>query len=246
MISTDEPVDIQLGGSLIVRSKILINFFFSAQFNYCRLICMLHSRSNDNVIRNLHERSLRLIYNDKNYEELLNKDNSISKSHRNIRALATEFFKTKNDLSRKIVSEISAHETESHHNIRQCNVFRITSFCTMCHGSTSVLVLGPKLQSILLDEIKQQTSLNSLKTNHQSLQIYFYITQLMLICSHQHINVINDAVWLILNRYMAGYFILLDYFLHSLFVDLDQRINFYLFDCQYSYIIVKWQKSRLN
>ena len=79
---------------------------------------MLHSRSNDNVIRNLHERSLRLIHNDKNYEELLNKDSSISKSHRNILALATEFFKTNNDLSRKIVSEISAHETESHHNIR--------------------------------------------------------------------------------------------------------------------------------
>ena len=118
IMSTDQSVNFQLGGSLIERSdcekmlgvkidyklnfdehvktlcsqankklkalarttpdmsvqkkKILINSFFNAQFNYCPLIWMLHSllwmlqsRRNSNII-NLHERCLRLIYNDKN------------------------------------------------------------------------------------------------------------------------------------------------------------------------------------
>ena len=38
------------------KKKILMNSFFNAQFNYCQLERMLHSRRNDNIIRNLHER----------------------------------------------------------------------------------------------------------------------------------------------------------------------------------------------
>ena len=43
----------------------LIFFFFSLQFNYCPPILMLHSRRNKNIVKHLHERCLRLIYNDK-------------------------------------------------------------------------------------------------------------------------------------------------------------------------------------
>ena len=44
----------------VEKKKILMNSFFNAQFNYCPLIWMLHSRKNNNIIRNLHERCLRL------------------------------------------------------------------------------------------------------------------------------------------------------------------------------------------
>ena len=86
---------------------------------------MLHSRRNNNIIRNLHERCLRLIYNDKNssYEELLTKDGSVSIHHRNIQALATEFYKIKNGLSPELFTEIFARETEFHYNVRWCNDF---------------------------------------------------------------------------------------------------------------------------
>ena len=82
----------------VERKKILMNSFFNAQFNYCPLTWMLHSRSNDNIIRDLCEQCLRLIYNDKksSYEELLTKDSSFSIHHRNIQALATELCKIKN------------------------------------------------------------------------------------------------------------------------------------------------------
>ena len=53
---------------------------------------MLHSRKNNNKIKHLHERCLRLIYSDKksSYENLLEKDNSVSIHHKNIQALAIE------------------------------------------------------------------------------------------------------------------------------------------------------------
>ena len=208
IMSTDQSVNFQPGGSLIERSdcekvlgvkidyklnfdkhvktscskannklratpyvsvekkKILMNSFFNAQFNYCPLVWMLHSRKNNNIIRNLHERYLRLIYNDKNssYEELLTKDSSVSIHNRNIQDLATEFYKIKNGLSPELFTEIFARETESHYNLRRCNNFRIPSIRTVYHGSESISFLGPKIWNILPDEIKQQTSLSSLKS----------------------------------------------------------------------------------
>ena len=99
----------------VEKKKILMNSFFNSQLNYCPLIWMLHSRRNNNIIRNLHERCLRLIYNDKNssYEELLTNDGSVFIHHRNMQALVTEFYKIKNGLSPEIFTEIFARETVS-------------------------------------------------------------------------------------------------------------------------------------
>ena len=43
--------------------NLLVNSFFSPQFNYCPLIRMLHSHQNSNSVRHLHERFLQLSYN---------------------------------------------------------------------------------------------------------------------------------------------------------------------------------------
>ena len=58
------------------KKKLLINSFFAAQFNYCALIWMFYSRSNNSKITRLHERCLRLIYSDNSssYEELLERE----------------------------------------------------------------------------------------------------------------------------------------------------------------------------
>ena len=92
---------------------------------------MLHSRRNNNIIRNLHEQCLRSIYNDKNssHEESLTKDGSVSIHHRNIQALATELYKIKNGLSPELITEIFDRETESHYKVRRCSDFRIPFFC---------------------------------------------------------------------------------------------------------------------
>ena len=54
------------------KKRILINAFFDSQFNYCSLIWMCHSRKHCHKINRLHEKCLRIIYDDKrsSYEEL--------------------------------------------------------------------------------------------------------------------------------------------------------------------------------
>ena len=79
------------------KRKVLMNAFFSAQFNYYLLIWMLNSRQNNNEIEHLHERYLRLIHNDKlsSYQELQKKDRSVSIHHENIQNLAIKMFQIK-------------------------------------------------------------------------------------------------------------------------------------------------------
>ena len=56
----------------------------------------------NNQINRLHERCLRIIRNEKlsNFEELLNRDNSVSVHHNNIHAIAIEIYKVVNGVSR--------------------------------------------------------------------------------------------------------------------------------------------------
>ena len=84
----------------LAKKKLLVNAFFSSQFSYCPLVWMFHSRKLNNKINFLHERCLRLIYDDKvsTFSDLLKKNNSVCFHHRNIQILATEMYKVKNNL----------------------------------------------------------------------------------------------------------------------------------------------------
>ena len=80
------------------KLRILMKTFIESQFNYCTLVWMFHRRTLNNRINQLHERALRLVYkNDHSFEELLNKDNSLSIHHRNLQKLVTEIYKVKNN-----------------------------------------------------------------------------------------------------------------------------------------------------
>ena len=48
----------------ISKRRILMNPFFKSEFNYCLLVWMCQSRINNTKINRLHERCLRMIYND--------------------------------------------------------------------------------------------------------------------------------------------------------------------------------------
>ena len=85
----------------INKRRILMNSFFKSQFNYCSLIWMCRSRTNNRKINRLHERRLRIIYNDKqsSFIKLLEKDNSVSIHQKYLQILAIEMFKVSNSLS---------------------------------------------------------------------------------------------------------------------------------------------------
>ena len=69
---------------------------------------MCCNRSLNTKISRLHERSLRIVYNDKksNFNEVLVKDDSVSIHHQNLQKLAVEMFKISRVLSPEIVNEL--------------------------------------------------------------------------------------------------------------------------------------------
>ena len=68
---------------------------------------MFRSRPPNNKINSIHERILRITYQDNTstFQELLNKDNSVSIHHRNLQVLATEVLKFHRGLSLEILRE---------------------------------------------------------------------------------------------------------------------------------------------
>ena len=139
---------------------ILMNAFFKSQFSYCSLVWMGYSRANNNKINRLHERCLRIIYSDKqsSFQALLEKDGSVSIHNRNIQFLATEMYKVKNNLSVSLVTDLFKQRNEVY-NLRNNNLFSIPAVRTVFHGSESISFLGPKIWTILPDDIKNAKSL---------------------------------------------------------------------------------------
>ena len=83
------------------KKCILMKPFFNSQLSYCPLIWMYHSRTNNRKINRLHERWLRIIYNDKqpSFSKLLEKYSSVSVHMINIRSLAIEIFRASRNIS---------------------------------------------------------------------------------------------------------------------------------------------------
>ena len=81
----------------LLMGLIIMKSFITSHFGCCLLIWMFHSRPLDNKINSIHERALRTTYNDRKstFDELFNKDNSVSIHYRNFQVLATEMFKIK-------------------------------------------------------------------------------------------------------------------------------------------------------
>ena len=89
-------------------NKEKLRILMNAQFNYCLLIWMFHSRTLNNKINKLHERALRLVYKDyiSSFENLINIDNTFTIHKRNLQKFATEIYKIKNNLSPSFLSDI--------------------------------------------------------------------------------------------------------------------------------------------
>ena len=86
----------------------LLKTFFESQFSYCSLTWMFHGRKINSKINLLHERALRMIYNDQisSFQEHLDKDNSFTVHHFNIQSLAIEMFKVINNIAATIIGDL--------------------------------------------------------------------------------------------------------------------------------------------
>ena len=125
---------------------------------------MFHSRKLNNRINKIHERSLRLVYEDRasSFEELLIKDNCFTIHERNIQTLAIELYKVVNRISPELMSKVfPLKET-----VKYCtkNIFATRNVHTVKYGTESLAHLGPKVWAIIPSELKNDTnSLNEFK-----------------------------------------------------------------------------------
>ena len=97
----------------IQKQRASMKSFITSQFSSCPLPWMFHSRKLNNKINAIHERALRIAYCDKHstFQQLLEKDNSVSINHRNLQVLATKMFKVNMNLSPDLMNDIFLNRT---------------------------------------------------------------------------------------------------------------------------------------
>ena len=118
---------------------------------------MCCNRSLNTKTNRLHERGLRLVYNDKKstFNELLVKDGSVSIHHQNLQKLAVEMFKFSRGLS-QLRKQIP-------YKLRQRSQFQIPWVHSVFSGTESLKFLGPKVWALVANEMKQLESLGNLE-----------------------------------------------------------------------------------
>ena len=149
----------------IHKKKLLMKSFITSQFGYCPLIWMFHSRTLNKRINSIHERSLRITYSDKvsTFQELLEKDNSVSIHQRNLQILATEMFKVYKNISPELLNDIFEPK-ESCYRLRANSFFKTRKVTSVHHGTESLSFLGPKVWDLVPLDIKQSENIDIFKS----------------------------------------------------------------------------------
>ena len=129
--------------------------FIESQFGYCPLVRMCCNRSCNNRINHLHQRALRIVYNDNisSFEDLLQKDQSVSIHHRNIRLLGIGLYKTRNSISSHIMNELF-EQRNIIFNFRSQVDFTTGPISTVNNGLKSLRYLGRKIWNIIPLDIR--------------------------------------------------------------------------------------------
>ena len=90
------------------KRRVTTNAFITSQFSYCPLDWIFHSRTLNNRINKIHKKALRLVYKNEtffSFDDLPKRDNSVNIHQKSLQILATEIYKTKNDLGPKIMKD---------------------------------------------------------------------------------------------------------------------------------------------
>ena len=146
------------------RKRVLLKAFIESQFSYCPLVWMFCSRQMNRKINHIHERALRLVYDDyeSSFEELLIKDNTVSIHHRNIQKVAIEMYKILNDLCPPIMKEMFGEQKKA--ATRSGLTFIKPKVNTVYKGDNSFRNFGPCVWDEMLPmEYKSISSLMEFK-----------------------------------------------------------------------------------
>ena len=152
------------------KRRCLMNAFITSHFNYCPLIWMFHSRKLNNRINRIHERALRLTYQDNrsSFNDLLEKDSSVTVHTKNLQVLATEIFKIQNNLAPPIMKEVLTMNDPAYYFRSESSHFKQRNFKTTKYGLQSISYLAPRIWDLIPTNIKKSKTLQEFKTQIKS------------------------------------------------------------------------------
>ena len=148
------------------QKKLIFNSFIRSHFNYCPLIWMSCSRLQNNKINKIHERSLRIIYNNysNSYSELMKIHNEKTVHQCNIQTLMIEVYKFLNGLSPPIMNDVFCLR-ENTYNLRNFRLFACQNVKTNIYGTETIAYKSSQLWNLIPDQMKNLQSLALFKNS---------------------------------------------------------------------------------
>ena len=144
---------------LIKKIRILFKAFIESQFKYCPLVWMFHGRQINDKINKLHERALRIVYNDTvtSFENLLIKDKSFTIHHQNIQLLAIEIYKAIHNLPGGKLGEFFIRNNHNY-NLRSESELLLSNINTVFKGQNSISYFGSVIWNSIPFELRKTSS----------------------------------------------------------------------------------------
>ena len=129
------------------KRRILFKAFIESQFKYCPLVWMFHGRQINDKINKLHERALRIVYNDTvtSFENLLIKDKSFTIHHQNIQLLAIEIYEAIHNLPGGNLGEFFIRNNHNY-NLRSESELLLSNINTVFKGQNSISYFGSVIE----------------------------------------------------------------------------------------------------
>ena len=152
------------------KRRLILKTFIESQFSYCPLVWMFCSRKMNNKINHIHERALRLIYQDyiTSFQDLLKKDKSLTFHHRNIHQVAIEMFKVKHGISPPFMKDIFTYVSNDN-GTRSGDTFVRPNVNSVFKGDQSLRSFGPSVwNNMLPSKFKTCNSLSEFKNSIKS------------------------------------------------------------------------------
>ena len=126
------------------QKLLLLKSVVKYQFSYCSLIWMFTSQHLNNALNNIHERALRLIYNDYElpFDRILEDSKQKSIHQKNIESLAIEIYNFQAGLAPSIMSELFVTR-ENNYNLRNFQELESSLRRTVKFGTETISYRGP-------------------------------------------------------------------------------------------------------
>ena len=128
---------------------------------------MIHNSGLNNKINHIHERALRIVHNDYDcsFEDLLNKDKSITYHQRNLQQLAINIFLKKTGTAPKVMNDIITFIEKNTFNLRSAMHLTRVNVHSTKYGTESIGNFGAKIMILVPVYMRHLKALSAFK-NH--------------------------------------------------------------------------------